>query len=50
MATVVSLVEFAFVTAVVTVFIVPFRSPKNVGEVTVPAKVPPAVTSNSPVI
>ena len=39
MATVVSLVEFAFVTAVVTVFIVPLRSPKNVGEVTVPAKV-----------
>jgi hypothetical protein len=38
-ATVVSFVAFAFVTAVVTVFIVPLRSPKNVGDVTVPAKV-----------
>ena len=38
-ATVVSFVELPFVVAVVTVFIVPFKSPENVVAVTEPAKV-----------
>jgi hypothetical protein len=42
-ATVVSLVEFAFVTAVVTVFIVPLRSPKNVVAVAAPVTVTPVL-------
>ena len=46
-ATVVSSVAFGFVTAVVTVFIVPLRSPKNVVAVAAPVTVTPVlVVSN----
>ena len=40
-ATVVSFVAFAFVTAVVAVFIVPFKSPKKVVAVAAPVTVTP---------